>query len=85
MCVQVPEVQLIEPALCLSAAVEDRAAYELAYKTLSGAGVPINLVTYYDDIAETYAWVTKLPVAAISLDFIGQACFLRQPFRRHEF
>lgn len=69
---QVPEVQLHEPSLCLSAAVEDQAACELAYKTLSGSGVPINLVTYYDDIAEVYSWVVKLPVAAISLDFIGQ-------------
>ena len=69
---QVPEVQLIEPALCMSSAVKDKAIYELVYKTLSAAGVPINLVTYYDDIAETYTWVVALPVAAISLDFVGQ-------------
>lgn len=74
--VQVPEVQLHEPSLCLTAAVEDQRPCEHAYKTLSGSGVPINLVTYYDDIAEVYQWVVKLPVSAISLDFIGQVLLM---------
>ena len=34
-------------------------------------GVPINLVTYYDDIGEAYSWAVQLPVAAVSLDFLG--------------
>ena len=33
--------------------------------------MPINLVTYYDDIGEAYSWAVQLPVAAISLDFLG--------------
>eukprot|EP00892_Ulva_mutabilis_P010097 jgi/Ulvmu1/745/UM010_0118.1 len=68
----VPEIQLHEPALCMSQAVEDKVVYEGAYKAIAGCGLPINLVTYYDDIAETYSWVVTLPVAAISLDFVGQ-------------
>ncbi len=28
-------------------------------------------VTYYDDIGEAYEWAVKLPVAAVSLDFLG--------------
>ena len=38
---------------------------------LSKVGLPINLVTYYDDIGETYPWVVKLPVQAVTLDFCG--------------
>eukprot|EP00871_Galdieria_phlegrea_P004813 jgi/Galph1/5332/GphlegSOOS_G3932.1 len=32
--------------------------------------LPINLVTYYDDLGKTYEWVVKLPVQTISLDFV---------------
>ena len=28
-------------------------------------------VTYYDDIGAAYEWAVKLPVAAVSLDFLG--------------
>ena len=28
-------------------------------------------VTYYDDIGEAYTWAVALPVAALSLDFLG--------------
>ena len=28
-------------------------------------------VTYYDDIGQAYEWAVKLPVAAVSLDFLG--------------
>ena len=38
---------------------------------LTKVGLPINLVTYYDDIGETYSWVVKLPVQAVTLDFAG--------------
>ena len=37
----------------------------------TAVGVPINLVTYYDDIGEAYSWAVQLPVAAVSLDFLG--------------
>lgn len=40
-------------------------------KELVSVGLSINLVTYYDDIGETYPWVVKLPVQAITLDFAG--------------
>ncbi len=35
------------------------------------AGVPINLVSYYDDIGATYEWAVQLPVQAVTLDFLG--------------
>lgn len=28
-------------------------------------------MTYYDDIGEAYTWAVELPVAALSLDFLG--------------
>ena len=40
-------------------------------KPIPAVGIPINLVTYYDDIGEAYSWAVQLPVAAISLDFLG--------------
>ncbi|GMH38377.1 hypothetical protein BSKO_06261 [Bryopsis sp. KO-2023] len=67
----VPEVQMHEPALVLSDANTMKAACETVYKKLSESGVPINLVTYYDDVGEAYPWLVTLPVAAISLDFCG--------------
>ena len=33
------------------------------------AGLDFSLVTYFDDLGDTYPWVMELPVAAISLDF----------------
>ncbi len=65
----VPEVQMHEPALVLSAAADLRPHFETAYAALAQAGVPLNLVTYFDDLGATYPWVTRLPVAALSLDF----------------
>lgn len=34
-------------------------------------GVPLNLVTYYDDMGAAYPWAVQLPVQAITLDFLG--------------
>ncbi len=51
--------------VCLQQSVTD------SISELVKVGVPINLVTYYDDIGETYPWVVKLPVQAITLDFCG--------------
>ncbi|KAK9829533.1 hypothetical protein WJX72_006351 [[Myrmecia] bisecta] len=68
----VPEVQLQEPILTTSNAAALRPEFEATFEALSKEGVPINLVTFYDDIAaDVYDWVVKLPVAAISLDFLG--------------
>lgn len=63
------EVQLHEPALVFSEAAELQAAFETAYQDLAQADLPLNLVTYFDDLGQTYSWVMQLPVAAISLDF----------------
>lgn len=67
----VPEVQIHEPALVFSNAADLKESCEAAYKTFSEVGVFINLVTYYDDIGDTYPWVVALPVSAVSLDFCG--------------
>lgn len=63
-------MQVHEPVLALG--LDVRADIERSVAALAGAGVPLDLVTYYDDLAEdVYAWVTRLPVAALSLDFCG--------------
>ncbi|CAD7697891.1 unnamed protein product [Ostreobium quekettii] len=68
----VPEVQMHEPALVFGNANDFKDSCEAAYKELASAGMSINLVTYYDDMKEdVFAWVTKLPVCAISMDFCG--------------
>lgn len=68
--VQVPEVQILEPALCMHDSGDDRATYEKAYAALAGT-VPLNLVTFYDDLGAAYAWAVALPVQAVSIDFCG--------------
>ncbi len=65
----VTEVQLHEPALVLGDAVELRPHVEKAYAELAAVGLPLNLVTYFDDLGESYPWIVALPVDAISLDF----------------
>ncbi len=62
------EVQIHEPALVLDDAAEFKALYQSTYTALAEVGVPIHLVTYFDDLGKNYPWVTELPVAAISLD-----------------
>ncbi|GBF92667.1 hypothetical protein Rsub_05036 [Raphidocelis subcapitata] len=66
-----PEVQLHEPALATDRGAAARAEYEAAYRALSGAGCPINLVATYDDLGEAYPWAVRLPVASLTLDFCG--------------
>jgi hypothetical protein len=68
--VQVPEVQLLEPALCLFDAGQFKDLCEATYAALSKP-VAINLVTFYDDVGACFEWVCNLPVKAISLDFCG--------------
>lgn len=65
----VAEVQLHEPALVLGDAAELRDHFETAYAALAEVGLSINLVTYFDDLGETYPWAVTLPVDVISLDF----------------
>ena len=65
----VPEVQIHEPGIMLGDAPEHREHYETAYAELTQAGLPINLVTFFDDLGAAFPWVTALPVAAITLDF----------------
>lgn len=65
----VPEVQLHEPALVLGDAADYRAAFEATYAELATVGLALNLVTYFDDLGETYPWATRLPVQTLTLDF----------------
>ncbi|KAK4527654.1 hypothetical protein GAYE_SCF42G5579 [Galdieria yellowstonensis] len=67
---QVPEVQMHEPGFVLGDAETLQKAAEAAYQELAKVQVPLNLVTYYDDLGNTYSWVVKLPVQTISLDFV---------------
>lgn len=67
----VSEVQLQEPALVLSEAATLRPLYDAAFASLADAGVPLHLVTFFDDVdADIFPWVAQLPgLNAISLDF----------------
>lgn len=69
----VKEVQMHEPILVTEDAYgeEMKGIFEDAYAKLATIGVPINLVTYFDDLApQVYTWVSQLPgLATLSLDF----------------
>jgi 5-methyltetrahydropteroyltriglutamate--homocysteine methyltransferase len=65
----VSEVQLHEPILVTSGAGNLQAAVETTYRHLATVGLPMQLVTYFDDLGDTYGWVMQLPVSGISLDF----------------
>jgi len=66
----VPEVQIHDPVLVKSGmAAQWKPIFEEAYKAMSQAGVPLNLVTYFDDLEESFSFVSQLPVAKISMDF----------------
>lgn len=65
----IPEVQIHEPALVLGDAANFKPLYQSTYQSFSQIGLPIHLVTYFDDLGDTYPWVMELPVAGISLDF----------------
>ena len=65
----VQAVQLHEPALVLGGAGNLKEHYQATYSALAQVNLPINLVTYFDDLGETYPWVVELPVSIISLDF----------------
>ena len=65
----VQEVQMHEPALVLGDAQKHRQHYSSTYETLAQAGLPINLVTFFDDLGAAYPWVAALPVDTLTLDF----------------
>ncbi|MEN9252230.1 MAG: 5-methyltetrahydropteroyltriglutamate--homocysteine S-methyltransferase [Thermostichales cyanobacterium BF4_bins_65] len=65
----VREVQVHEPALVLDSAPGDQELYQSTYQSFAQVGLPIQLVTYFDDLGAAYPWVVELPVAGISLDF----------------
>jgi 5-methyltetrahydropteroyltriglutamate--homocysteine methyltransferase len=65
----VEEVQMHEPSLVLGDANSWKEHFQSVYNSLTKVGLPLHLVTYFDDLGETYPWVKELPVAAISLDF----------------
>ncbi len=69
----VPEVQLHEPALVLPEAHDLRSHdlrthVEAAYAMFADARLPLNLVTYFDDVGDAYPWLVRLPVDTITLD-----------------
>lgn len=66
---RIEEVQIHEPALVLPQAIEDRPLYQEAYARLERAGLPIQLVTYFDDLGEAFPWASRLPVSGLALDF----------------
>lgn len=65
----VVEVQIHEPALVLGDADQFQPLYESTIAAFAKVGLPIHLVTYFDDLGDTYPWAIQLPVSAISLDF----------------
>lgn len=62
-------VQLHDPILVTSDATALQEAVTTTYQQLAQVGLPIQLITYFDDLGATYPWVIELPVAGISLDF----------------
>ncbi len=64
----VAEVQLHEPALVQGDAAL-RAPLEKALAALAEVGVPLNLVTFFDDVGDAYPWLVRLPAEVITLDF----------------
>ena len=57
-----PEVQIQEPVLTLSHAAGLEADFRKTFEALAAAGVPLHLVTMYDDIGDAYPWAVQLPV-----------------------
>ena len=56
------QVQVHEPILVSPDSADLKAAVEHTFAELAKVGVPINLVTFYDDLGANYEWVVKLPV-----------------------
>jgi 5-methyltetrahydropteroyltriglutamate--homocysteine methyltransferase len=62
-------LQIHDPILVFNDSTQLKAHFQIVYAELAKAGLDINLVTYFDDLGETYPWVMELPVKTISLDF----------------
>ena len=52
----VREVQLHDPILVTSSANSLQSQVERTYSTLAGVGLPMQLVTYFDDLGDAYGW-----------------------------
>lgn len=65
----ITEVQIHDPILVTSSANSLQAAVTTTYQQLAEVGLPIHLVTYFDDLGDVYEWVMQLPIAGITLDF----------------
>ena len=55
-------MQVHEPILTTHRADALKANFQSTYEQLSKVGLPIDLVTYYDDVGAAYPWVVQLPV-----------------------
>src|SRR4030065_528487 len=55
------------PALVLGRAREWEQSYQFALEAMSTSGLPLNLVTYFDDLGAAYSWAVQHPVAILSL------------------
>ncbi len=64
----VGEVQIHEPALVLGDATQLKEQFQSTYTELAAVELPINLVTYFDDLGSAYPWAVQLPVPILSLD-----------------
>ncbi|GAB4336644.1 MAG: hypothetical protein OHK0047_26110 [Leptolyngbyaceae cyanobacterium] len=53
----VAEVQIHEPALVLGDTDNFKELYQSTFTALSQVGLPIHLVTYFDDLGAAYPWV----------------------------
>lgn len=67
----VPEVMMQEPALVLTEAAGMQSMYQTAYTALAQVGVPVHVVTFFDDVdPQVLPWVVGLPgINGVSLDF----------------
>ena len=65
-------IQLDEPFLALDISVEEREAFDFAYKEISRKcpGVKILLATYFEGLKDNTAFALKLPVAAFHIDLV---------------
>ncbi len=61
-------VQLDEPILGLDLPGDWSLAFERAYHSLNGAGVPLLLATYFSPLQENLSLACKLPVAGLHVD-----------------
>ena len=71
---QAPEVQIHEPYLVTTKGAGLQSEAQAAYTQLSAAGLPIQLVTGFDDLGAAYPWVVALPVAGACTWCVPSTC-----------